>query len=102
MTDSPNTVQSWLAHLSLRRIITSNRFIPEVDGFRFIAILIVIVSHVYVQCGPVPGTGAFAQAFAFAFEDGKRGVYLFFTIADLSWLCHSPATTCRKGIGSTF
>jgi peptidoglycan/LPS O-acetylase OafA/YrhL len=81
MTDSPNTVQSWLAHLSLRRIITSNRFIPEVDGFRFIAILIVIVSHVYVQCGPVPGTGAFAQAFAFAFEDGKRGVYLFFTIS---------------------
>ena len=81
MTDSPTIGTSWLAHLSLRRIITSNRFIPEVDGFRFVAILIVILSHVYVQCGPIPGTGAFARAFAFAFEDGKRGVYLFFTIS---------------------
>ena len=79
--ESPTTLQSWLAHFSLRRIITSNRFIPEVDGFRFVAILIVILSHVYVQCGPIPGTGSFARAFAFAFADGKRGVYLFFTIS---------------------
>ena len=81
MSKSTTNSESWLAHLSLRRIITSNRFIPEVDGFRFIAILIVILSHVYVQCGPIPGTGVFARAFAFAFEDGKRGVYLFFTIS---------------------
>ena len=81
MTDSPTTGTSWLSHLRLRRIITSNRFIPEVDGFRFVAILIVILSHIYVQCGPIPATSTFARAFAFAFEDGKRGVYLFFTIS---------------------
>lgn len=70
-----------IANLSLRRIITSNRFIPEVDGFRFIAILIVILSHVYVQCGPIPGHGAFYRGFAFLFRDGQRGVFLFFTIS---------------------
>ena len=81
MSKATSNSESWLAHLSLRRIITSNRFIPEVDGFRFVAIFIVILSHVYVQCGPIPGSGVFARAFAFAFEDGKRGVYLFFTIS---------------------
>lgn len=81
MPESPTTLKSWLDHLSLRRIITSTRFIPEVDGFRFVAILIVIINHIYVQCGPVPGTGPFARALAFAFADGKRGVYLFFTIS---------------------
>jgi peptidoglycan/LPS O-acetylase OafA/YrhL len=78
---SQTSVQSLFARLPLRRIITSNRFIPEVDGFRFLAIVIVVFSHVYVQCGPIPGGGAFANAFRLAFLDGRRGVYLFFTIS---------------------
>ena len=70
-----------MTSLSLQRIVKGSRLIPEVDGFRFVAILVVIISHIYVQCGPIPGTGLIARTFAFAFEDGKRGVYLFFTIS---------------------
>jgi peptidoglycan/LPS O-acetylase OafA/YrhL len=72
---------AWLGDIRFRRIVTSNRFIPEVDGFRFLAIMIVVISHVYVQCGPVPTGSSFASAFHRVFEDGKRGVYLFFTIS---------------------
>jgi len=71
----------WLKHIQLRRIITSNRLIPEVDGFRFLAIFIVIAAHIYVQCDPPDTTGPFAQLFHHAFGNGKLGVYLFFTIS---------------------
>jgi peptidoglycan/LPS O-acetylase OafA/YrhL len=73
-------VQDLLTRFPLRRIITSNRFIPEVDGFRFLAIVLVIIAHIYVQCG-VPVHGTFAKAFHSAFKEGKHGVYLFFTIS---------------------
>ncbi|WP_263383220.1 acyltransferase family protein [Granulicella arctica] len=72
---------AWFAHLSLRRIITSNRFIPEVDGFRFLAIIIVIISHIFVQCVSLVPTGFFSGLFVGAFLDGRHGVYLFFTIS---------------------
>ncbi len=78
---SNKTASQWLAHLSLRRIITSNRFIPEVDGFRFLAILIVVIAHTYVQCAPPIGDGPLAQLFRSAIGDGRHGVYLFFTIS---------------------
>jgi peptidoglycan/LPS O-acetylase OafA/YrhL len=73
--------RSFLSRLQLRRIITSNRFIPEVDGFRFLAIVIVITAHIYGQCGPIPGNGFLVKALHDAVGDGKRGVYLFFTIS---------------------
>lgn len=73
--------QTWLTRLPLRRIITSNRFIPEVDGFRFIAIFVVILAHIYGQCGPLPGHGAISRAIPYLVADGTRGVYLFFTIS---------------------
>jgi peptidoglycan/LPS O-acetylase OafA/YrhL len=76
-----NEMQSRWAALSLRRIVFSDRFIPEVDGFRFIAILVVVISHIYVQYGPLPAGGVFEHIFHRAFVDGKRGVYLFFTIS---------------------
>jgi peptidoglycan/LPS O-acetylase OafA/YrhL len=69
------------SEIRIRRVVTSNRFIPEVDGFRFFAILIVICSHIYGQCGPIPGTGMAASLMRAAFSDGRRGVYLFFTIS---------------------
>lgn len=81
MTADKPYLPKWWSHVSLRRIITSNRFIPEVDGFRFIAILIVVISHVYGQCGPIPDGGAFEHTFRRAFSDGSRGVFLFFTIS---------------------
>jgi peptidoglycan/LPS O-acetylase OafA/YrhL len=74
---------SW-SNVQLRRIVTSNRFIPEVDGFRFLAILIVITSHVFNQCGPIPGHGLFMDLFRRGFVgsvQGYKGVYLFFTIS---------------------
>jgi peptidoglycan/LPS O-acetylase OafA/YrhL len=72
---------SWLAHLSLRRIVVSNKFIPQVDGFRFLAILIVVVAHIFLMCPPPVTDGFFAQQFHRAFSEGKHGVYLFFTIS---------------------
>jgi peptidoglycan/LPS O-acetylase OafA/YrhL len=72
---------AWLSHLRLRRIITSNRFIPEVDGFRFLAIVLVIAAHVFVQLDPPVGNGLFPTLFKRAVGDGKVGVYLFFTIS---------------------
>ncbi|WP_263359460.1 acyltransferase family protein [Acidicapsa ligni] len=72
---------AWLSHFRLRRIITSNRFIPEVDGFRFLAIFMVIASHVFVQINPPIGTGLFPTLFHRAVEHGKIGVCLFFTIS---------------------
>jgi peptidoglycan/LPS O-acetylase OafA/YrhL len=72
----------WLSRFSLRRIITSNRFIPEVDGFRFVAIFIVVVSHIYLICIPKPiERGLLSSLLYRPFQNGKPGVYLFFTIS---------------------
>ncbi len=79
----PTLAHFW-SHLSFRRIVTSTRFIPEVDGFRFVAILIVVLSHIFGQCGPVPGQGRFMDLFRLGFsssDSGHRGVYLFFVIS---------------------
>jgi peptidoglycan/LPS O-acetylase OafA/YrhL len=72
---------SLFSRISLRRIVTSNRFIPEIDGFRFVAIVIVIFSHIYGQCGPIPGSGRVSRILAQCAASGPRGVYLFFTIS---------------------
>ena len=73
--------RSLFAHLSFRRIVTSNRFIPQVDGFRFLAILIVLIAHILFRCSPPPPHGIFGRVFYRAFVDGKHGVYLFFSIS---------------------
>lgn len=70
-----------VTRLRLRRIITSNRFIPELDGFRFLAIFIVIISHIYVQCHDVPTSGPILRPIFELFRFGIRGVFLFFTIS---------------------
>ncbi len=72
---------SLFSRISLRRIVTSNRFIPEIDGFRFVAIVIVIFSHIYGQCGPIPGNGRVSRILEQCAGSGQRGVYLFFTIS---------------------
>jgi peptidoglycan/LPS O-acetylase OafA/YrhL len=79
-----NWIRSWCSHVSFRRVVTSNRFIPEIDGFRFLAIAVVIVVHTFLQCTPVslqarvadwlaPGPGTDSL--------GSRAVCLFFTIS---------------------
>src|SRR5665213_1747838 len=76
-----STTRGWFGHLSLRRIVTSNRYIAEVDGFRFLAIFLVVVSHIFVQVQTIHGNGIVDQLLFRAFSDGKHGVYLFFTIS---------------------
>ena len=84
METSPDDGKNWLHWISkihFRRIITGNRLIPEVDGFRFVAIFIVIASHIYLQCSIPTATSALGKLVYFTFQDGKIGVYLFFTIS---------------------
>lgn len=83
-----------LARLSRRT--TSGRYMPEVDGLRFISIMLVVVLHVeeylsvwmgtarhvvspwgYMDPGPVPAADLIARAIA----QGAVGVYVFFMIS---------------------
>jgi peptidoglycan/LPS O-acetylase OafA/YrhL len=63
--------------LEFRRITTQKRFIPQIDGLRFVAISSVVLLHVYAALErgaapePVPLDGDIA----------KRGVELFFVIS---------------------
>jgi peptidoglycan/LPS O-acetylase OafA/YrhL len=73
----------WLRHL--RRKTTSGRFIPEVDGLRFIAIALVVFFHIhdYITTKYRIPTGATAPEgwldhFA---AQGHYGVHLFFIIS---------------------
>lgn len=63
--------------LQLRRITTNNRFIPQIDGLRFVAIASVVFFHIYsaLERGAVP------PPFAFNDDLSKRGVELFFAIS---------------------
>lgn len=64
--------------LQFRRITTQKRFIPQIDGLRFVAIASVVLFHVYAALEthaaiPVPGPTNTDLA--------KRGVELFFAIS---------------------
>jgi peptidoglycan/LPS O-acetylase OafA/YrhL len=63
--------------LQLRRITTHKRFIPQIDGLRFVAISSVVLFHVYaaLERGAIPPTLPFNTDLA------KRGVELFFAIS---------------------
>jgi peptidoglycan/LPS O-acetylase OafA/YrhL len=63
----------------LRRITSGGRFIPEIDGFRLLAILIVLIDHVRLQVALANGISW--PAFLTLPDGGRRGVYLFFTIS---------------------
>ena len=74
----------------LRRITSSSRFIPEIDGLRFIAIALVVFFHIgvftrFIGSHVVDIRDSMlspAASFVFALSrDGDRGVYLFFTIS---------------------
>ncbi|MFO1092552.1 MAG: acyltransferase [Planctomycetaceae bacterium] len=85
--------------MNLKRIITSGKYIPEIDGLRFIAILSVLLFHIpgnfvrnvgasgHVHSQPAAlgaATGPLAAMYSWtspAFEFGVEGVLLFFCIS---------------------
>jgi peptidoglycan/LPS O-acetylase OafA/YrhL len=64
---------------SLRRITSGGRFIPEIDGFRLLAILVVLNEHIYLQVA-LPKGLPWPRILTLP-DGGMRGVYLFFTIS---------------------
>src|ERR1700691_4764835 len=63
--------------LQFRRITTEKRFIPQIDGLRFVAIASVVFFHIYaaLEIGAIPVPTPFNTDLA------KRGVELFFAIS---------------------
>jgi peptidoglycan/LPS O-acetylase OafA/YrhL len=60
-----------------QRITTQKRFIPQIDGLRFVAIASVVFFHIYSALD----RGAIHPPFAFNEDLSKRGVELFFAIS---------------------
>jgi peptidoglycan/LPS O-acetylase OafA/YrhL len=76
-------VTRWLhsaRSISLRRVTTSTRLIPQIDGLRFIAILMVLVDHVSNEGHRLISPGGFFIAMGER-PLGSRGVDLFFTLS---------------------
>jgi peptidoglycan/LPS O-acetylase OafA/YrhL len=63
--------------LQFRRITTQKRFIPQIDGLRFVAIASVALFHLYAALE----RGALPEPVAFNTDLAKRGVELFFAIS---------------------
>ena len=63
----------------LRRITSGGRLIPEIDGFRFLAILVVLTEHIGVQVAQARGVPW--PSWLTMPDGGTRGVFLFFTIS---------------------
>lgn len=64
--------------LQFRRITTQNRFIPQIDGLRFVAIAWVVLFHIYVALST---HGAVPAPWPENSDLTKRGVELFFAIS---------------------
>ena len=81
---NPPPVSGWNV-LRLRRVTSSDhRYMPEVDGLRFLAIFGVLFFHVIYSATNVPGVHLQTSALDFLlrpFQEGHRGVELFFVIS---------------------
>lgn len=64
--------------LQFRRITTQKRFIPQIDGLRFVAIASVALFHLYAG---LVERGAIPEPIGFNADLAKRGVELFFAIS---------------------
>lgn len=75
--------KSWYDRVS--RITTSNQFIPEVDGLRFIAIITVVLLHTNTHLLRINGTGLVEEAKSSTLyllvQQGGLGVLVFFAIS---------------------
>jgi peptidoglycan/LPS O-acetylase OafA/YrhL len=70
-----------MAFFSLRRVTSGGKFIPEIDGLRFVAIASVVISHVQsllVERSSIASNGGWLFR---AVDHGWRGVDLFFVIS---------------------
>jgi peptidoglycan/LPS O-acetylase OafA/YrhL len=86
--------------LQFQRITTQKRFIPQIDGLRFVAIGSVVLFHVYaaLERGPLP------LPLEFNTDLAKRGVELFFAISGFilgvpfasHHLFHAPKVKLRQ------
>ena len=63
--------------LQFKRITTQKRFIPQIDGLRFVAIASVVFFHIYAALE----IGAIPVPIPFNTDLAKRGVELFFAIS---------------------
>lgn len=64
--------------IAFRRITSSGRFVPEIDGLRFAAIAAVVLYHFH---GFFVATGSAAPAVTAVAEHGYRGVNLFYVLS---------------------
>jgi peptidoglycan/LPS O-acetylase OafA/YrhL len=86
--------------LQFRRITTQKRFIPQIDGLRFIAISSVVFFHIYAS---LQGRAAVPAPIALNSDLPKRGVELFFAISGFilgvpfasRWLLDSPPVNLK-------
>ena len=76
--------------LHLRRITTQQRFIPQIDGLRFVAIASVVFFHIYAALE----RGALPQPILLDTDLPKRGVELFFAISGFILGVPSLLGTC--------
>ena len=72
--------------MNLTRITSGGKFIPEIDGLRFVAIASVVAFHINEYLLTKAGVGSMPYV-GFALQHGQRGVPLFFVISGfiLSW-----------------
>ena len=66
--------------MKLTRITSGGKFIPEIDGLRFIAIASVVIFHIYEYLHTRSGI-SIAGPLGTALTNGQRGVPLFFVIS---------------------
>jgi peptidoglycan/LPS O-acetylase OafA/YrhL len=86
--------------LQFRRITTQKRFIPQIDGLRFVAISSVVLFHIYAALE----RGAVPTPLAFNTDLAKRGVELFFGISGFilglpfatGYLANGPAVKLKQ------
>jgi peptidoglycan/LPS O-acetylase OafA/YrhL len=67
--------------ITLRRIITGSRYVPEIDGLRFIAIMSVVLFHAFGYYSVRSGLAVTSSWVTTFLVHGDRGVKLFFVIS---------------------
>ena len=84
--------------MKLTRITSGGKFIPEIDGLRFVAIASVVAFHIHQYLVDRAGIASLGISGTF-FHNGQRGVPLFFVISGFilgrpfaaHYLCGAPA-----------
>src|SRR5579884_2677036 len=67
--------------MKLGRVIAEGKFVPEIDGLRFIAISSVVAFHIYQSLIVKEGMIPFLVILDIFLQNGQRGVPLFFVIS---------------------